>query len=242
MKFVRADLEAAGRDQGRACPAVHAAVLRRALRRPVGAAGAGQGRRARPRPQREASSNSRSRRDMVRRRRTARVAAISPARSRRRARRGARRQPGESGRARPRRLHRRRSRLRSATSPTPCAGCARPASRSSPMRPAIPTTATSLPPPHRRSGSTRLAPCSITGPGGSNLYYKGLLDKLGRDRERLSRRHLQVGGRAVHPQRHVARGEAELHWRSTRPSSKPGGKRIQHGAAQGERRPVPHAT
>ena len=30
------------------------------------------------------------------------------------------------------------------------------------------------------------------------------------DRERLSRRHLQVGGRAIHPQRHVSRGQAEL--------------------------------
>ena len=34
------------------------------------------------------------------------------------------------------------------------------------------------------------------------------------DRQRLSRRHLQVGGRAVHPQRHVARGDARMPRRS----------------------------
>ena len=45
--------------------------------------------------------------------------------------------------------------------------------------PAIPTTAISSPRRLRRSGSTRWARVAIAGPGGSNLYYKGLLDKLG---------------------------------------------------------------
>ena len=47
------NLEAAGRDQGRAGPDPHAAVFRHALRRPFGAAGAGQGRGARPQPERQ---------------------------------------------------------------------------------------------------------------------------------------------------------------------------------------------
>ena len=71
------------------------------------------------------------------------------------------------------------ARRRSATLPTRSAGCARRASRSSLMRSAIPTTATSSPRRRRKSGSTRWARCAIAGPGGSNLYYKGLLDKLG---------------------------------------------------------------
>ena len=46
-----------------------------------------------------------------------------------------------------------------------------------------------------------------------------------RHRQRLSRRHLQGGGRAAHPQRHVARSARRMRWRSARPSSKAGGRR-----------------
>ena len=45
------------------------------------------------------------------------------------------------------------------------------------------------------------------------------------NRQRLSRRYLQVGGRTLHPQRHVARGASRTTWRSTRPSSRAGGRR-----------------
>ena len=53
-----------------------------------------------------------------------------------------------------------------------------------------------------------------------------------RHRQRLSRRHLQSGGRAIHPQRHVARSEAEL------PGARQGAARnlargASPGAAQG---------
>ena len=47
--------------------------------------------------------------------------------------------------------------------------------------------------------------------------FQGPARQARRDRQRLSRRHLQVGGRAVHPQRHVARGAARITWRSARP-------------------------
>ena len=46
----------------------------------------------------------------------------------------------------------------------------------------------------------------VAGPGGSNLYYEGPARQARSHRQRLSRRHLQGGGRALHPQRHVARG------------------------------------
>ena len=47
------------------------------------------------------------------------------------------------------------------------------------MRPATPTTATSSPPPRRKSGSIRWAPSRSPARAASNLYFKGLLDKLG---------------------------------------------------------------
>ena len=50
-----------------------------------------------------------------------------------------------------------------------------------------------------------LGAVALAGPGGNNLYYKGLFDKIGGHRQRLSRRHLQGRGRALHAQRHVAR-------------------------------------
>ena len=39
----------------------------------------------------------------------------------------------------------------------------------------------------------------IAGPGGSNLYYAGLLRAARHHRQRLPRRHLQIGGRALSP-------------------------------------------
>ena len=74
--------------------------------------------------------------------------------------------------------------------------------------------------------------------GRNEPLLQGPARQAGRDRQRLSRRHLQVGGRALHPQRHVARGAAEYQalgdalletWR----------EEVTHGAAQGECRPVP---
>ena len=46
----------------------------------------------------------------------------------------------------------------------------------------------------------------IAGPGGANLYYAGPAPAARHHRQRLSRRRVQVGGRALYPQRHVARG------------------------------------
>ena len=171
------DLEAAGRHQGCPGPVAHAAVLRRLY----------AALSARPAPVRDGvldlnlkgawSSSPRAPNGPTSP--AARASAISPARPRRGARQGEGRRPGQGGRARPRRVHRRRRRRRSATSPTRSAACARRASRSSLMRSATPTTATSSLRPHRKSGSIRSAPSLIAGPGGSNLYYKGLLDKLG---------------------------------------------------------------
>ena len=62
------------------------------------------------------------------------------------------------------------------------------------------------------------------------------------DRQRLSRRHLQVGGRAVHPQRHVARGAGELPGARPGACSKPGSRRVTQARPEGQRRPVPRAT
>ena len=49
--------------------------------------------------------------------------------------------------------------------------------------------------------------------------FQGPARQARRDRQRLSRRHLQIGGRAVHAQRHVARSAREL------PGARPGGAR-----------------
>ena len=78
------NLEAAGRDQGRPGPHLHAVVLRHALRRAVGAAGAGQGRRSRPRPQRQRRRAAVARALVRRRQRQPRSANIACATSSRR--------------------------------------------------------------------------------------------------------------------------------------------------------------
>ena len=51
---------------------------------------------------------------------------------------------------------------------------------------------------------------AIAGPGGKNLYFKGLMDKLGITANVYRVGTLQIGGRALHPQRHVARSAREL--------------------------------
>ena len=53
-------------------------------------------------------------------------------------------------------------------------------------------------------------------PGRIEPLLQGPARQARRHRQRLSRRHLQVGGRAVHPQRHVARSQSRITWRSTR--------------------------
>ena len=45
--------------------------------------------------------------------------------------------------------------------------------------------------------------------GRAEPLLQGPARQAGRDRQRLSRRHLQVGGRALHPQRHVARSQGD---------------------------------
>ena len=69
-----------------------------------------------------------------------------------------------------------------------------------------------------------LGAVAIAGPGGIEPLFQGPARQARRDRQRLSRRHLQVGGRAVHPQRHVARGARRITRRSARRCSKPGAR------------------
>ena len=90
-------------------------------------------------------------------------------------------------------------------------------------RPATPTTATSWP----LSVGNLDEPAGampIAGPGGKNLYFKGLLDKLG-----VTANVYRVGTykSAVEPfiaQRHVARSAREMPRRSARRCSKPGAR------------------
>ena len=97
--------------------------------------------------------------------------------------RGARRRhgrrPRQGGRARPRRFPRRRpdGDVDLSATRSPRAHFGQAGDRL--CRPPTATTATSSPPPPRKSGSTHWARSRSPGPGGSNLYYKGLLDKLG---------------------------------------------------------------
>ena len=104
---------------------------------------------------------------------------ISPARPRRGARQGAGRQPGEGRRARPRRFHRRRRRpaiadLADAVRRVRAAG-----------KPVIAYAVGYTDDSYQLASAASevwlnpLGAVLIAGPGGSNLYYKGLLDKLG---------------------------------------------------------------
>ena len=135
--------------------------------------------------------------------------AISPARPGRGARRGHGRRPRQGGRARPRRLHRRRPggdrRPRRAVRRVRASG--KPV-----IAYAIGYTDDSyqLAPPHPKSGSTRWARVADRRAGRLEPLLQGAARQARGDRQRLPRRHLQVGGRALHPQRHVARGAARM--------------------------------
>ena len=157
------------------------------------------------------------------RRRRRRPARISPARPGRGARRGRGRRPGQGGRARPRRLPRRRP-----------GGDGRPRRRARRVR------ASGKPVIAYATGYTDdgyqlaahasevwlnpLGAVAIAGPGGIEPLFQGPARQAGRDRQHLSRRHLQGGGRAVHPQRHVARGARRMPRRWAAPCSKPGAR------------------
>ena len=116
------------------------------------------------------------------------------------------------------------ARPRSAICQTRCAASALPASRSSLMPPVTATTATSSRQRLPRSGSTHLGGVADRGTGRLQPLLQGPARQARGDRQRLPRRHLQIGGRAVHPQRHVARSEGELHRPSARRCSKPGAR------------------
>ena len=134
---------------------------------------------------------------------------ISPSRPGRRARRGQGRRPGQSGRARPRRLPRRRpdgdvgARRRRSTR---CAESGKP----------VIAYATGYTDDGYQLAAARVGNLAQSaGRGGDRRagrhqpLFQGPARQAWRDRQRLSRRHLQVGGRAVHPQRHVARSAGE---------------------------------
>jgi protease-4 len=197
-------LEAAGRDQGRARPAVHAALLRPALRGAVGEPlGAGAGRAAArlcPADRRAAGERDRQRavrrrpghprispRELVHALDTAatddRVKAVAldldifSAAARRRSPTSARRSTGSGG-GKPVVAYRHRLYRRQLSARRPCQrSLAQPAGRG-----------------------------AVAGPGGVQPLFQGPARQARRHRQRLPGRHLQVGGRALHPQRHVARG------------------------------------
>ena len=77
------------------------------------------------------------------------------------------------------------------------------------------------------------------GPGGSQLYYKGLIDKLGVNVHVYRVGKYQILCRALYPRRFLARGEAEPISSSTARSSISGAKAMQQGAAQGAARAIP---
>ena len=143
---------------------------------------------------------------------------ISPARPRRGARCGQGRRPGEGGRARSRRLHgrrpdrdvrrRRRGEARARLGQAGGRLCDRLYRR--PLSARLRRIG-NLAEPARGGGGHRT--------GRLQPLFQGPARQARSDRQRLPRRHLQVGGRAVHPQRHVARGEGEC------AGARPGGAR-----------------
>ena len=135
------------------------------------------------------------------------------------------RQPGESGRARPRRLHRRRTdgdrrpcrrrrRVRSAGKPVIAYGVG------------YTNDSYQLASAASEIWLNPLGAVLITGPGGSNLYYKGLLDKLG-----VTANVYRVGTykSAVEPfiRNDMSPAAKQNSWRSTRPSSRAGGTSVK---------------
>ena len=124
-----------------------------------------------------ASSSSRPPR-MVRRRRFVPGPAVSAARSRHRARQGQGRQPDQGGCTRSRRLHRRRrDRGRRSRGGRPSG--ARRGQAGDRLRRRLHRRRLALASAASEIWLNPLGGVLISGPGGSNLYYKGLLDKLG---------------------------------------------------------------
>ena len=205
------NLETARRDQGRARPVLHAAVLRHALRRAVGAARAGRGRRARPQPQRQRGRTAGEARNGPMSPAARAAPAISPARPRRRARQGEGRRAGSRRSRSTSTASPAAARPRSATLPRRCAGCARAGKPVVAYGVGYTDDSYQLASAASEIWLNPLGAVLIAGPGRIEPLLQGPARQARRDRQRLSRRHLQVGGRAVHPQRHVARGAAELH-------------------------------
>ena len=223
----------AGRHQGRAGAVRDAVVLRRAVRRPVGAIGrAGGGRRravARPgRYHRRAAGAGGPDRGAVG---SSGRSRIPPARRGARDRRGARRRAGQGGGARPRQVPRRLSRhaVRGRRRAGQGAG-----ERQAGARLCRHLYRRRLSPRGRRQRG-------VDGPAGLHLVHgagrvepllQGADRQAGRQRPRLSRRPLQVGGGAVpahRPEPGVARGDR----RGVRLAARPVEGRDRPGAAQG---------
>ena len=232
------DLEAAGRDQGRAGPDLHADVLRRALRRAC--------RRGRRRSRTACSTStstaawSSSRRDAEwsdvaggSARSSSIACAISSRRSTRRRTTAGSRRSRSTSTASPAAAQTAIGDLADAVRRVRAAG-----------KPVVAYGAGYTDDSYQLAAAASeiwlnpLGAVLIAGPGGSNLYYKGLLDKLG-----VTANVYRVGTykSAVEPfirndmspeakQNYMALDQAELEtWRQER----------QAGAAQGERRPVP---
>ena len=232
------NLEAAGRDQGRARPAPHAAVLRQRFTRRC--------RRARRRSATASSTSTStgsvveqpSHAELVRRRerRPARAniaCATSSRRSTRRATTTASRRSRSTSTASPAAAQTAIGDLADAVRRVRAAG-----------KPVIAYGVGYTDDSYQLASAASeiwlnpLGAVLIAGPGGIEPLLQGPARQARGHRQRLSRRHLQVGGRAVHPQRHVARSEAEL------PGARPGrarnlAQRGQAGTAQGQCRSVP---
>ena len=175
---------------------------------------------------------------MVGRRGRHSASAISAARSRR----GARRRRGTTAGSKPSRSTSTASpaaaRRRSATSPTPSAGCAPPASRCVAYAAGYTNDSYQLASAASEIWLNPLGAVAIAGPGGSNLYFKGLLDKLG-----VTANVYRVGTykSAVEPFiRNDMSPEARQNYQALdrRDAGDLAAER-QAGSAEGERRPVP---
>ena len=148
---------------------------------------------------------------------------ISGQRARPRARRGRDRRPHPGGRARPRHLHRRRPdrdrRRRRGARPVPARQQARRRLRHRLWRRRLPA---------RRPCRRDLARPAGRGADRRAGRHQPLLCRPARaarrHRQRLPRRRVQVGGRALHPQRHVARGARGRARRSPTRSGGPGSR------------------
>ena len=225
MKFVARNLETAGRDQGRTRPDPHDPLLRHAVRRAFGAAGAGEGRSPRPQSQRQrrraasaAPMGGRRRRPRVPQEYRLRdlVAALDKAKDDSRVKAVALDLDGFTGGG---------ARRRSAISPTPSGGSGHAGKPVIAYGVGYTNDSYALASAASEIWLNPLGGVLIIGPGRLEPLLQGPARQARGHRQRLSRWHLQVGGRALHPQRHVARGASRITWRSTRRGSKPGSRR-----------------